>query len=102
MCFLPRKICLNLSESLVRSCRLRISVSLFGLFTPGVLIPISCSPCLQERGVGPALRRMHSEIICKPDDFVKLLIPAVLYTIQNNLAYVAISNLDAATYQVHT
>lgn len=52
--------------------------------------------------MGPALRRMHSEIICKPDDFVKLLIPAVLYTIQNNLAYVAISNLDAATYQVHT
>jgi drug/metabolite transporter (DMT)-like permease len=30
----------------------------------------------------------------------KLAIPAVLYTIQNSLQYVAVSNLDAATFQV--
>ncbi|KAF2737088.1 nucleotide-sugar transporter [Polyplosphaeria fusca] len=30
----------------------------------------------------------------------KLAIPAILYTIQNTLQYVAVSNLDAATFQV--
>ena len=30
----------------------------------------------------------------------KLAIPAVLYTVQNTLQYVAVSNLDAATFQV--
>jgi UDP-sugar transporter A1/2/3 len=33
-------------------------------------------------------------------DAWKLSIPAVLYTIQNNLQYLAVTNLDAATFQV--
>ena len=28
-------------------------------------------------------------------------VPAALYTVQNNLLFIALSNLDAATYQVH-
>ncbi|KAI9806095.1 MAG: hypothetical protein M1833_004502 [Piccolia ochrophora] len=36
---------------------------------------------------------------CTADSW-KLAIPAVLYTLQNSLQYVAISNLDAATFQV--
>lgn len=35
-----------------------------------------------------------------PWDLIRLMIPAGLYTIQNNLAYFAMSNLDAATYQL--
>ncbi len=43
---------------------------------------------------------MNNEIIQKPGETMKLLIPSGLYTLQNNLLFVALSNLDAATYQV--
>lgn len=54
-----------------------------------------------EEGSGGALvRKLYQEMVVRWYDFAKLLVPAVLYTVQNNLAYVAVSNLDAATYQV--
>lgn len=43
-------------------------------------------------------RRLASEIF-SPDCW-KLSIPAILYVVQNNLQYVAASNLDVATFQV--
>ncbi|XP_043377054.1 UDP-N-acetylglucosamine transporter isoform X2 [Chelonia mydas] len=45
-------------------------------------------------------RVLHDEIINKPMETLKLAIPSGIYTLQNNLLYVALSNLDAATYQV--
>jgi UDP-sugar transporter A1/2/3 len=43
---------------------------------------------------------LHAEIVQKPTETLKLLIPSGLYTLQNNLLFIALSNLDAATYQV--
>lgn len=45
---------------------------------------------------------MRQEIIHKPVETLKLAIPSGIYTLQNNLLYVALSNLDAATYQVRS
>ncbi|XP_018532722.1 solute carrier family 35 member A3b isoform X2 [Lates calcarifer] len=52
---------------------------------------------LNVRAVNQLLRE---EIVNKPVETMKLAIPAGIYTLQNNLLYVALSNLDAATYQV--
>ncbi|XP_019114549.1 solute carrier family 35 member A3b isoform X2 [Larimichthys crocea] len=43
---------------------------------------------------------LKEEIVKRPAETMKLAIPAGIYTLQNNLLYVALSNLDAATYQV--
>ncbi|PFX15653.1 UDP-N-acetylglucosamine transporter [Stylophora pistillata] len=44
--------------------------------------------------------QLREEIYDKPWETLKLAVPSGLYTIQNNLLFVALSNLDAATYQV--
>ncbi len=40
------------------------------------------------------------EIIDERIETLKMLIPAGLYALQNNLLFLALSNLDAATFQV--
>ncbi|PFH54282.1 hypothetical protein AMATHDRAFT_556 [Amanita thiersii Skay4041] len=50
------------------------------------------------RSLSSRVRRLSREVF-SPDCW-KLSIPAILYVIQNNLQYVAASNLDAATFQV--
>lgn len=54
----------------------------------------------EKRNIQEWLQVLYSTIIRQPWDTLKLSIPALIYTIQNNLQYVAISNLDAATFQV--
>ncbi|KAI1280363.1 UDP-N-acetylglucosamine transporter [Halotydeus destructor] len=56
--------------------------------------------CREQGGIVSAITTIKEEVIHKPFETSKLLVPATLYTVQNNLLFLALSNLDAATYQV--
>ncbi|KAF9086313.1 hypothetical protein BGX23_008985 [Mortierella sp. AD031] len=43
---------------------------------------------------------IRTEILGQPREILKMLIPSGLYALQNNLLYIALSNLEAATFQV--
>ena len=45
-------------------------------------------------------RAFKEEILGKPKETFKLVVPSGLYCLQNNLLFIALTNLDAATYQV--
>ena len=45
-------------------------------------------------------RGIHSQITENWKDGIKLAVPALMYVVQNNLLFLALSKLDAATYQV--
>lgn len=44
---------------------------------------------------------MYNSLIVNWQDTLKLSIPAFVYALQNNLQYVAVSNLEAAVFQVN-
>ena len=43
---------------------------------------------------------LRDEIVRKPVDTLKVAVPSFIYTVQNNLLYISISNLPAAVFQV--
>ncbi|KAK9366987.1 nucleotide-sugar transporter-domain-containing protein [Lipomyces kononenkoae] len=59
-----------------------------------IKLAICSAVAIYDRGAQKAFKEVFSS------DCWKLAIPACLYTIQNSLQYVAVSNLDAATFQV--
>ncbi|KAI8321241.1 nucleotide-sugar transporter, partial [Martensiomyces pterosporus] len=63
-----------------------------------VCLFISAKESIRENDGRFEPRRVYTDIL--GGDSWKMLIPAGLYTIQNNLQYVAVSLLDAATFQV--
>lgn len=43
---------------------------------------------------------IYYHVWASPYEMLKLCVPSFLYTVQNNLLYLALTNLDAATYQI--
>ena len=54
----------------------------------------------QQGGLMGLFNNIKEEIIDQPLELAKLAVPSLLYTLQNNLLFYALSNLNAATFQV--
>jgi len=54
----------------------------------------------EGRSLNKWWRALDNTIIKQPMDTLKVCVPSFVYLIQNNLLYVAASNLDVATYQI--
>jgi UDP-galactose transporter len=54
----------------------------------------------QEGSLSALVHHLNQNIVQQPLDCIKISVPAIIYVLQNNLLYVAVSNLDASTYQV--
>ncbi|KAJ2716864.1 UDP-galactose transporter Gms1 [Coemansia spiralis] len=63
-----------------------------------VCLYLSASATMAETGGRLSVAQVYNDVL--GGDSWKMLIPAALYTIQNNLQYVSVSLLDAATFQV--
>ncbi|XP_065649460.1 UDP-galactose translocator-like [Hydra vulgaris] len=54
----------------------------------------------EVKSFGSWMRYLYNNILADPLSTFKVAIPSFIYVVQNNLQFIAISNLDAATFQV--
>ncbi|XP_076872762.1 CMP-sialic acid transporter [Brachyhypopomus gauderio] len=54
----------------------------------------------ESSGLGRLKSVLVEHILKSPKELLKLSVPSIVYAVQNNMAFIALSNLDAAVYQV--
>ncbi|KAE8602970.1 hypothetical protein XENTR_v10014188 [Xenopus tropicalis] len=67
------------------------------------VIKLLLSVCILAKETGSLSRLITSlkdNVLGSPVEMLKLSVPSLVYALQNNMAFVALSNLDAAVYQV--
>eukprot|EP00934_Nitzschia_sp_Nitz4_P008254 Nitzschia sp. Nitz4//scaffold57_size113557//78210//79468//NITZ4_004001-RA/size113557-processed-gene-0.46-mRNA-1//-1//CDS//3329554876//8244//frame0 len=70
------------------------------VFVMEVMKLIICCGVIAYQSGGNLLGELNKHVAQAPVEMLKLSVPSFLYTVQNNLLYFALTNLDAATYQV--
>ena len=55
----------------------------------------------QKGSFGEYSQHLYESIVVNWQDTLKMSVPAIVYALQNNLQYVAVSNLGAAVFQVY-
>lgn len=61
---------------------------------------VICCIVIAYQSGGALISELNTHVIHAPMEVAKLCVPSLLYCVQNNLLYFALTNLDAATYQV--
>lgn len=67
------------------------------------VIKIICSfifLCSEKGSIGSAAVQVKQHFTRNPSETLKVCVPGLLYTLQNNLLFIALSNLSGAVYQV--
>ena len=54
----------------------------------------------EARGLGGAARTVLATLLGSPAELLRVCVPALLYTIQNNVIYAALAHLDAVSFQM--
>uniref|UniRef100_A0A914V2T9 Uncharacterized protein n=1 Tax=Plectus sambesii TaxID=2011161 RepID=A0A914V2T9_9BILA len=91
---------------MVRYSRIRTDKAIFlttsSVFMMEVIKITVCSLILigKERSISRFFAMCKDTIFCQPWETCKICIPALIYTLQNNLYYVALSHLEATTFCV--
>jgi Nucleotide-sugar transporter len=70
------------------------------VFVMEVMKLVICCAVIAFQSGGSLLGELNTHVINAPMEMLKLSVPSFLYTVQNNLLYLALTNLDGATYQV--
>lgn len=70
------------------------------VFVMEVMKFVICCLVIAYQTGGDLIGELNLHVLHSPMEMVKLCVPSLLYTVQNNLLYLALTNLDAATYQV--
>jgi hypothetical protein len=70
------------------------------VFVMEVMKLVICCIVIAYQTTGNLMSELNTHVIGAPMELMKLSVPSFLYCVQNNLLYLALTNLDAATYQV--